>query len=83
MASSRYSPGGDCFLVYPEAFSSVRFEALSKGVSDVVKMQSLCAADPSRTVWFAEHLEMAAVGNRSDYAADVIKCDHLIEEASK
>lgn len=82
-ADHRVFQAGDCFFVYPEAFSSVRFEALSKGMSDVVKIQALCMAEPSRTAWFAEHIKLAKVGSRSNYSADVINCSRLIEEASK
>ncbi len=52
-------PPGDCFLVYPGARSSIRFERLREGIEDFEKIHILraTAASPSATTAFTEAMK--------------------------
>lgn len=85
-------PAGDCFLVYPNARNSVRFERLREGIQDFEKIRLLReVAGRSESKPLQERMKAldAVLGRLSDEAAAkapvgelVIAARHAIDEAS-
>jgi len=89
---SEYWPAGDCFLIYPNARSSVRFERLREGIQDFEKIRilrqqlALSPDDASRTA--LEKLNQAVATVRLDvkpeiYAATLNHAKKVLAEVSR
>ena len=87
-------PAGDCFLVYPGANSSIRYEKLREGIADYEKIRILKglaagSADKGvRDLWKAleQHLKVFAAEsdfNEEKITGDVNKGKALIDELSR
>jgi hypothetical protein len=87
-------PAGDCFLVYPGANSSIRYEKLREGIADYEKIRILKglaagSADKGvRDLWKAleQHLKVFATEsdfNEEKITGDVNKGKALIDELSR
>ncbi|MDP4214547.1 MAG: DUF4091 domain-containing protein, partial [Bacteroidota bacterium] len=87
-------PAGDCFLVYPGANSSIRYEKLREGISDYEKiaiLRRLVARSDNKEVkelWktLEEHLKVFTsehVFDEEKITADVNKGQVLIDELSR
>ncbi|WP_170272254.1 glycoside hydrolase domain-containing protein [Clostridium tarantellae] len=60
---------GDCFLVYPDARSSVRFERLKEGIQDNEKINQLLKAHPEWT-FEVEQILKELKGGSHDYSVN-------------
>lgn len=87
-------PAGDCFLVYPGANSSIRYEKLREGIADYEKisiLKKLVAGSGDaavRKLWqvFEQHLSVFAAEhdfNEEKITADVNKGRAMIDELSE
>jgi Domain of unknown function (DUF4091) len=86
-------PSGDCFLVYPAANSSIRFEKLREGIVDYEKIRiirELVSKSQDANLMnlmkqFEEHLKVFVDEhdfNTEKITADVIKGKNMVEEIS-
>ena len=86
-------PAGDCFMVYPGANSSVRFETMREGIADYEKIQilkSLVVKSKDRSVkelWQALEQHMKVFNTEHDFneekiTADVNKGKAIVDQLS-